>query len=195
MNAQSGRDLAHPGIAAELGVTSAGSRLSTNAALALALTLPRHDDATTRRFKKDHEEHEDHKENLRESLRRILPAGGAALRAVAGARVERIANGRFVALAACDPLDSHSCDAGRAGRRAASGGEPLICSNLGFDLTADRVGSVVDLLKKCLHRGLATLASSTFRFFRIRLTVRFHQRSHVERLCPLAAPRFARGQE
>jgi len=53
MNVQSGQDLAHPGIAAELDhairVNSADSRLPKNAALALELTLPRHDDATTRR--------------------------------------------------------------------------------------------------------------------------------------------------
>ena len=35
-------------------------------------------------------------------------------------------NPRLFAQAACDPPDSHSCNAGRAGRRAASRGEPLI---------------------------------------------------------------------
>jgi len=87
--------------------------LSTNAALAMELTLSRHDDATTRRFKKDHEEHRATKKTLKSYFGGSCPAGGAALRAVAGARGERIASGRFVALTACDPLASQSCDAGQ----------------------------------------------------------------------------------
>ena len=80
----------HDSTVAEFSIPTLGRR-SLSRCLRLS-TAPaagreRHDDATTRRQRQDHEDHEEPRKESCESLRRILPAGGAALRAVAGVRV------------------------------------------------------------------------------------------------------------
>jgi hypothetical protein len=75
----------------------------------------RQDETTTRR----------HDANLCESLRRTLPVGVAALRAVKGVRIGRITSGVHGILTACDSPDPHSYPAGPTGPASAPTGRAV----------------------------------------------------------------------